>query len=369
MASYEIGFKPSTLPTATTDPTGTMRFPNKVDFSGQGSSIAAAHLVQSGQKIKGFYVAGKASTSGVPASVFGGAYVTSSNGTTEGARVFGGTLIAITTSAVNQWHYTALDIDLSSFVGQWIKPVARDDASQFRMLNLNATSGGYERSTDNFPDPMGVVFGSTAYVPMYMVIEDSAQSITSINDDDELNSGEANTAEVVGYVVGVNAITSGTVGTLALTSVSQTGTVATFTIPAPINAAYWPEPDTTQTLTLTDGTNAATFNALFNSLAGYTSVVVASPDNADEYKLGYWATTPPVNGDRIMADFTVNPDTSFSGVTSGVHVWYHWVSATSTMYVYVATFEGGEIVTVGGLTVSGLTVSGLTVSGLTVTGL
>lgn len=195
------------------------------------------------------------------------------------------------------------------------------------------------------------------------------QSITSINDDDEINAGAVNTAEVVGYVVGVNPVVSGTVGSLALTSVSQTGTGVTFTPPEPTNAAYWPEPDATQTLTLTDGTNPSTFNAPFRPLAGYTSIVVASPDNVDQYKLGYWATTPPVNGDRIMADFTVNPDTSFEGATDGLHIWYHWVNATSTMYIYEATIGGGVINSNRAITMRPISASGIIMRPITMRGM
>jgi hypothetical protein len=209
-----------------------------------------------------------------------------------------------------------------------------------------------------------------------------AYDITSVNDDDEINPGEVNTAVVVGYDDGVNPIVSGTVGSLALTGVSQTDDDVTFTPPSPTNASYWPEPDTTQTLTLTDGTNPATFDALFNSVAGYTSVVIASPDNDDEYKLGYWATFPFENGDRVMFDppnpplpgtpttgWTVNPDGSYTDAPDGLKIWYHWRSATSLMYIYEATVGGGVVTDNRLLTSVGLTSSGLTSSGLTSVGL
>lgn len=186
-----------------------------------------------------------------------------------------------------------------------------------------------------------------------------SQSITSINDDDELDSGVENTAVVVGYDDGVNPVVSGTVGSLALTGVSQTGTTVSLTPPAPTNAAYWPEPDATHTLTLTDGTNPSTFSAPFRPIPGYTSVVVASPDNADEYKLGYWATFPLEDDDVIMFDppnpappdsvtgWTVNADGSFTDAPNGLKTWYHWRNATSLMYIYEATIGEGGIVDVG----------------------
>lgn len=235
-----------------------------------------------------------------------------------------------------------------------------------RILNVNI---GY--AADTAQTVNSTTQSKTYYQTAHVINIDPAptQSIASINDDDEINAGAVNTAEVVGYVVGVNPVVSGTVGSLALTGVSQTGTGVTFTPPEPTNAAYWPEPDTTQTLTLTDGTNPSTFNAPFRPLAGYISVVVASPDNVDQYKLGYWATTPPVNGDRIMADFTVNPDTSFEGATDGLHIWYHWVNATSTMYIYEATIGGEVIVDNRSLTSPGLVSRGLITRGLVARGL
>ena len=182
-----------------------------------------------------------------------------------------------------------------------------------------------------------------------------------------------NTASVSGYVVGVNPVVSGTVGSLALTSVSQATTIATFTIPAPVNDSYYPQPDTSHTLTLTDGSNPATFNAVMNSLAGYTSIVLASPDLADTHKIPYWLTSTAVDDDRIMyktADMTVAADGGISGATLGATtIYYHWRVADSKIYAYEALLNEDGIATSTGLTVSGLSVSGLGVSGLTVRGL
>jgi len=209
---------------------------------------------------------------------------------------------------------------------------------------------------------------TTAHV--YNIEEAASKTIVSVNGDNTINSGEVNSAVVSGYVEGVNPITGGTVGSLDLVSVSQSGTTVTFTPPAPTNAAYWPEPDTAKLLTLTDGTTPATFSALFRSLSGLTSIVLSSPDNSTPYKLGYWATTEPVTNDRIMYDptfWTLTADTSYSGAEPNAStVWYHWVAATGFIYIYNATISNsGEIVSNNGLTSSGLANTPLRMTGLT----
>lgn len=201
-----------------------------------------------------------------------------------------------------------------------------------------------------------------------------SQLINSTNSGaNDLNAGTVNTASVTGYVVGVNPVVSGTVGSLALTSVSQSGGIVSATIPAPVNDSYWPEPDTSHTLTLTDGSNPATFDAVMNSLAGYTSIVAVSPDLADPHKIPYWLTSTAVDGDRIMyktADMTVAADWGISGATLGVTtIYYHWRVADSKIYAYEALLDEEGIATSTGITARGLSVSGLTVRGLTVRGL
>ena len=212
---------------------------------------------------------------------------------------------------------------------------------------------GYQSDTSNTSDSSysnvtsNTLFIAVNYLPV------PAYGISVVNGDNKLNAGTSNTATVAGYVVGTNPVISGTVGTLSLTSVSQTGTTATFTIPNPTNNSFYPQPDASNTLTLTDGTNAATYDAVMNSIAGYTSVLVVSPDNVYQNKLGYWATVPPVNSDRFMYDpsfWTVGADGSYSGATDGATtIWYHWVAATSKIYIYEATISsgGGIIVNTG----------------------
>ncbi len=203
--------------------------------------------------------------------------------------------------------------------------------------------------------------------------ETLAYDIDSVNGDNTITPGQVNTAVVSGYVAGVNPIVSGTVGSLALTSVSQSVSTVSFTPPAPTSGAYWPEPNTTKTLTLTDGSNPATFDAPFNSLDYFTSVVLVDPDNADIHKLPYHFTVDAVDDDRIMykpADLTVGADGGITDATLDIVTpIYHWVAATSFMYEYAATLYNGQLVDVRSLTSVGLTAGGLTSAGLTLVGL
>ena len=382
MTTHRIGFEVATFSSTNAGQTVT-RTLHDDDYTAYGSTLAPVWLVEAGDILVLAGAAGRAK-SGAGGSTQVGAYVTDATGLTQGALVTSGITVSTMDSVENIMRDSApLSFDLTAWAGQWIKPATADDVNFRRgFYNVGTVSGDTVLGGNSFPDPFGSATNQSQIFGMHITIErPSGFGITSVNDDDELYSGAVNTAEVVGYDAGTNPIVSGTVGSLAVTDVSQTGTEAEFTIPAPTDAAYWPEPDTTQTLTLTDGADPATFDALFNSIPGYTSVVIASPDNDDQYKLGYWATFPLEDGDRVMFDppnpappdsttgWTVNADGSYQDAPDGVKVWYHWRTATSLMYIYEATVGGGVVVDNRGLSVVGLSVTGLSVAGLSVAGL
>jgi hypothetical protein len=351
---------------------------NKADYSSLGSTISAVHLVQAGDVLTLMESRGRPTTAGVLSIGYFGVYVTDVTGTTEGALV--ASAIEVPTTAPHSgtvgWHTSApLVISLASYVGQYIKLAVGHDsyvANPWRCGQIAGVSGDMVTSATNFPNPFGASSNqSSVFAIRATVTRPDPYSITSVNGDNELNSGAVNTAVVAGYVAGVNPVTSGTVGALAVASVSQASTTATFTIPAPVNNTAWPEPDTTQTLTLADAAaHSATFDAPFNSLENYTSIPLVDPDISDPKKLGYWLNIPPVDDDRIMskpADMVVAADTSVTDAIISpptTSIFYHWVSATGFIYEYEVLLSGGEIVQVVGVTLSAFSASSFTASAI-----
>ncbi len=353
---------------------------NKADYSSLGSTISAVHLVQAGDVLTLMEARGRPTTAGVLSIGYFGVYVTDVTGTTEGALV--ASAIEVPTTAPHSgtvgWHTSApLVISLASYVGQYIKLAVGHDsyvANPWRCGQIAGVSGDMVTSATNFPNPFGASSNqSSVFAIRATVTRPDLYDIASVNGDDKINPGAVNTAVVSGYVDGVNPITSGTYGGLTLTSVSQVGTTVSFTVPAPVDGAAWPEPDTSHTLTLTDGVNPSTFDAVMNPIAGYVSIEYVSPDNADPYKIPYHYTIDAVNGDRSMTDpdvWTVAADGSYTaGEPDAITIHWHWVSATGFIYEYEATLVSGEIESNRSLTAVGLTSTGVTARGLTAVGL
>lgn len=367
MATYEIGVKTVGFDN-TVAPLALTRTTNKSTYA--ASSISPVHLVVTGQTVTLCTVAGR--STGGTGTVQCGIYITNVAGTTHGALVTSNIPVSTTSTTTGYQNSDPISFDLTPWAGQYIKFATAND-SNFRRAYVNGVSGDTVSSSTVFPNPFSGVVNDSGIFAGYMTIEDPTptNSIDSVNGDDELVAADENTAEVTGYDDGVNPIISGTVGSLALSSVSQTGIDVAFTIDSPINNSYYPEPDASHTLTLTDGTTPATFDAIMR-FADYTSVVVASPVNDSEYYLGIWATTPPVNGDRYIYDplfWTVAADGSYTGATEGPStIWLHWRASDSKIFAYQSTVSDGLIVS-GGLSVTGLSVTGLSVRGLAVTGL
>ena len=369
MATYKVGFNRPIL--GTTLFTALSRtLVSRLNYAASGSTISPVHLVVAGERLKLFTVGGSTS-SGIPGTTYGGIYLTDASGTSHGARVISHIPIVAGSRAIAYYSSAALDFDLTPWAGQYIKPATAGDVN-FRRAYSSGLAGAY--STATFPTPFSLSANDANVVLAYMTIEDGPKTINSTNSGaNTLNAGAVNTASVTGYFVGHNPVVSGTVGSLALTSVSQATTIATFTIPEPVTGSYWPQPDIIHRLTITDGSNARWLNAVMNSLAGYTSRVLASPDLADPNKIPYWLTSTAEDDDRIMyktADMTVAADGGISGATLGATtIYYHWRVADSKIYAYEALLGEDGIVTSTGLTVRGLSVSGLGVIGLTVRGL
>lgn len=167
--------------------------------------------------------------------------------------------------------------------------------------------------------------------------------------------------------------TSGTHGGKAISALSGSAGSYTFTSAAYVDAATFPEPDTTQTFQLTNGVSSPTASSVFSSPDLHTSVVLASPNTTDNTYVTYYIPTAS-NGDRIVyptesGDFAVSADGKITCVEAGVRVLWHWNSSDSIMTRLNITVNEAGQVTSFGLTSAGLTSIGLTRVGLTSSGL
>ena len=372
--NFLIGFNGDPSAGATPPQTNSQTF-NKATYGViSGNTLTPIHLVAAGDHLTLITARGRTNTFGVPAAAVLGVYVTDAAGTVHGAKVAGNYTTATTlvdTGTAATVSTAPIDFDLTPWAGQYIKLAYGHDTLWRRAVH-NSVSDSSVTSTGDLADPFGTPTNNIYIPAMWMTItRPDANSIDSVNGDDELVAAAANTAEVTGYDDGVNPIISGTVGSLALSSVSQTGTTVSFTIPSPVNNSYYPEPDEAHTLTLTDGVTPAD-NDYIMRFADYTSVVVASAVLGDLHYLGGWTTSEPQDGDRFVYDplfWTVAADGSYTGATEGPStIWLHWRSSDSKIFAYQSTVSDGVIVS-GGLSVTGLSVTGLSVRGLAVRGL
>jgi hypothetical protein len=210
---------------------------------------------------------------------------------------------------------------------------------------------GYAADTARVADAAFTIGSSKNAILAINFTDTPAQLINSTNSGaNTLSANVVNTASVTGF-----APTSGTVGSLTLAYVSTTAGVTTFTIPWFEDAQIYPELGASQTLTLTEGANSATFSAPLNYDADYYFVRdVASPGNADVHKFGYHfslAGFPPANDDKIISiksQLTVAADTGWTAPAVPVTATLvHWVKSTGVAYVYTVNVSvDGEIISV-----------------------
>lgn len=187
-------------------------------------------------------------------------------------------------------------------------------------------------------------FGSTY---SFAIREGITYSITSVNGGNPVKSGSTFNSTTLRFT----SVTSGDIGGKALTGVSFSSNTVTATFPAYVDSQTYPEPDTTKTLTFSDGVHSAQYAITAASPNGMTSIVLSSPDITDTKKLGYYLALnghTPVNNDRIVyktSEVTINPDTGGNAPNAVVTTLWHWVQATSTLYSYDVTITEGGVVT------------------------
>lgn len=206
---------------------------------------------------------------------------------------------------------------------------------------------------------------NTDLVDAFSVESFPPASITTVNSGNPVKVGSTFNSTVSGFT----GAASGTMDSKALTGVSYTTNTITATLPSYVDGGTYFEPDTTQTLTLVNGSETANTESPTASPDGMDSVVLATPNMADSTYLTYWIPTA-TDDDRIVfptegGDFDVSETGRVTCSTAGARVLWHWNSENSVMTrLNVTVNEVGDVVGFG-LTSSGLSGSGLTSSGLT----
>jgi hypothetical protein len=204
-----------------------------------------------------------------------------------------------------------------------------------------------------------------------------AQTITSINSGAGVKIGSTgNIAATSGFASAPTTVTIGSLTGTVTAYNSGTGDT-TFTVPAPTHEASYPDIDSTQTVTLSNGggETASLAGVPFEPPTGSTAITVAAPVTDDSRYLGYWMLdifgVTAANGDKyygIDADVTWAADTGGSAVSLPVTTpVVYWDASTGIAYLLVVTVNPDGIVT-NGITARGLTAVGMTVTGLTAIG-
>lgn len=375
MATYEIGFKPTVDPTDSSAAITRTFSHVQVDLSSYGSSISSRHLVSAGQKITGAYYYIRASTNGVAGTVTAGAYVTDSGTNAAGARI--STWSHGTSSSTPGWNYVALDVDLNSYAGQYIKPAGGYSVNN-RPYYVTGTSGHGVYVASDLPNPYGSPTNTTQIHAMYLVIEDVAvPTITDVNGDETVAVGSSgNVAAVSNYA---SSPTSVTVGGKACAGVSYNAGNVTFTMPGYTDGQTYPETDEDHDLVVSNATpETDTITVRLASPADHASIPISSPVTNDNTYAGAFVST--VTGDRWIFPkelpegledvpgnygFNIEADTKIITTSPGTRVVWKWTAADSTMTLINLTInDAGEIVS-NNITARQITGTSITGSGIT----
>lgn len=363
--------------TLTGTPTSASSTSNKLLYGTGQEAVLSAN-----QKLTGAYIGwgGKSvNPTGTPTGEVGLFDVSGSNYTTAPKIFSVAYSFSNTPLSGTQWIYIALDVDVSAHAGKTLAPAfaAPSVGNAFDVLIETVSGASRKQGAAGTPTTLsatlasGSVISNQAWAIYFETADISpAESIDTINGSSfgSVKAGaNGNTVTVTGFVP-----TSGTHGGKAISALSGSAGSYTFTSAAYVDGATFPQPDTSQTFTLTDGSVSPTASSVYSSPNNMTSVILASPNTTDDTYVTYYIPTAS-NGDRIVyptesGDFAVAADGKVTCVAAGVRVLWHWNSADSIMTLLNVTVnDAGDVV--AGLTSSGLTSSGLTSAGLTSSGL
>lgn len=199
MTVTQIGFKPATTPGASLAPI-TRQYTTRVGAGMYGNTINPFHQVKEGDRITRLAILYRAGTAGTVSNMTVNAYLTNSTGTTEGARVATG--VVGTDVATPGYYWVDVDVDLSAYVGQYIKPSGGSSGSG-RPYYTTCTAGDAVSADHAANTTFGTATGRTNMVPMYMEItNNTGPAVTSVNDGNPLIPGVPATFTAVNFTDG-----------------------------------------------------------------------------------------------------------------------------------------------------------------------
>ena len=127
----------------------------------------------------------------------------------------------------------------------------------------------------------------------------------------------------------------------------------TFTQPAYVDGATYPQPDTSQTFIFTDGSQSPQITRVLESPINMTSVVATSPIIDEESYLGYAMMLQgktPVTNDKFVyptegGNFTISSNGKITCLGAGMRVLWHWSVSDSVMTRMEVTINDlGEVI-------------------------
>lgn len=170
------------------------------------------------------------------------------------------------------------------------------------------------------------------------------QNLTDVNSGGNVSADSTgNTFTTTGFT---QAITSATIGGLACTNLVEVAGNGTFSVPAPIDGAVYPEIGINQDVVVSGSTESATLSKPF-VLNGYTRTVLSSPNIVDStYFTANFDVTPLTNDlmFTVTADLTPSNDGGLTTDTTKTTIVLHWKRSTGVMYCYTFTINEAGVV-------------------------
>lgn len=299
MATHQFGFKPAAIGTsASASLTDTRVFRGTANVLSL-NTIPLVHQVQSGQRIKQAFAAGRAANAPTLATAKLCIYETDSAGLTQTALVMKDILVTTTIGTVAWYSATGLDIDLSPWTGKYIKIGIQSDGGQWRRCNVAGGLSGdmVSASSGGAPDPFGSATNQTSLHPMYLVVEDGP-AIVSVNGGEPLMPGIPASISTLDFSSPINAAT---IDGVACSNVSG----GFLTPPVLLDGQQFPRPGSARTLVVTNGTQSASkADTPVGIPEGYTATELSGTLNLTQ--VGALYNLSPA---AVVGDFIIHPST------------------------------------------------------------
>lgn len=295
-----VGFLPPTMPSSgSTIAPITRQYAARVSPGEYGNLLEPYHLVQEGDRITRAAFAYRASTVGQTSVMNMNAYITNNTGSNEGARVAAWTIsTTYSNSSVVALQEAELDIDLSAYVGQYIKPTG-GSTSTGRTWFSTVDSGDVVSADHTSNTPFGSTVARTSLPPMWMEITNSLEAvITSVNGGQPVKPGAKSPWVIGGFSP---APTSATLDGV-LCEADDMG----ITPPAYVSGGFVPRPGTSRELIATNETQTASINVPVGVPEGFTYVQLVTIDTGlynvlvgMDAQPGWFVVYPDAHGNEV----------------------------------------------------------------------